>query len=130
MGRLKCSRVGRRKWCYDIGRAMHAPTNKEDMFSENHIKIRRGDLRSPAQNNEFFCNSRRLSCEKNIYKSVGVGAHDNPRKIIKLYAIYGVYLANKYLQICRGRRPRRPMKNNKIICDLRHLSCKQTPTNL
>ena len=35
-----------------------APTNKEDMFSKNYIKIRRGELCSPEQNNGILCNLR------------------------------------------------------------------------
>ena len=41
-----------------------APTYKKDMFVENHIKIRRGDHRSSARNNEILCNLRSLSCEQ------------------------------------------------------------------
>ena len=51
----------RRKRRCDIGRPMVAPTNKEDIFSRNHIKIRRGELCSPEQNNEIICDLRRLS---------------------------------------------------------------------
>ena len=89
------------------------PTDEKIMdalFGENGITTS-GDRRSPLQTNK-------IRFLKITSKSVGANCV-RPSKTMKFDVIYGIYLINKYPQICRDRRPRRSGPHKQILCNSR-----------